>query len=383
MPATDRELIERARALAPAIQARSAEAARMRRPHDDSIRELVEAEIIPMFVPKRWGGSEANLQTMFEVVRAISAACPSTGWIAAFYIMHNIYVTKFPGQAQEELFGKRGYVLLPAASAPDMSARKTEGGWRVSGRALWGSGIVHADWVMMSGNAEDGQRAFLMPVEDVEILDTWHFTGMSGTGSNDYAAHDVFVPDHRTVPMSEFFEGVSEGTKLHDNPFYSIPFFIAAYCTILPVLTGSLEGALTAYEAIVERRVRNHTGTVVKDQQHVHITLGEFQIASRVAQDLARGVYDRSAAIMHKRRFTLEDRLDTKGIVAFVSNHCRDTANRMMTVCGSSSFHNDQPLQRIWRDLNTVCSHAFWDWDVTRELWGRRHLDLPLNNPLV
>jgi len=54
-----------------------------------------------------------------------------------------------------------------------------------------------------------------------------------------------------------------------------------------------------------------------------------------------------------------------------------------MAAAGASSFHLDQPLQRIWRDINAVCSHAFWDWDVTCEITGREHLGLPLNHPLV
>lgn len=119
MPATPAELLDRARALAPAIRARAAEAAMLRRPHDDSIRELIDAEIIQMLVPRRWGGSEAPLSTMLDVVEVIAAACPSTGWIAAFYIAHNTYILRFPERTQEELLGPRGYVLLPAAQAND------------------------------------------------------------------------------------------------------------------------------------------------------------------------------------------------------------------------------------------------------------------------
>lgn len=383
MAVSDAELIERARALAPAIQSRAAETAKLRRPHDDTIRELIEAGIIQMLVPERWGGSEASLPAAFEVVRAISAACPSTGWIAAFYIFHNTYVAKFAEQAQEELFGKKGYVLMPAASAPNMSAGQVDGGWKVSGRAIWGSGIMHADWVMISGEAEDGPRAFLMPVGDVEVLDTWHYAGMSGTGSADYVAKDVFVPGHRSIPMMDFFSGVSVGTKIHKNPMYSLPFFVAAFCTIAPVITGSYEGAVAAYQAIVERRIRNFSGSVVKEQQAAHIHLGDFHATATAADDLARALYKQVLETMGKREFTMEDRLIAKQRTAFMSNMCRDAANRIMSVSGSSSFHNDQPLQRIWRDLNTVCSHAFWDWDITRELVGRQHLGMPMNFPLV
>ena len=123
MPATDAELIQRARDLAPRIRERAAETERLRHPHDESIRDMIEAELIQMFVPRRFGGSEASLSTMLEVVEIISAACPSTGWIAAFYISHIIYVTKFPQAGQEELLGPKGYVLLPAAAAPCHSPR--------------------------------------------------------------------------------------------------------------------------------------------------------------------------------------------------------------------------------------------------------------------
>lgn len=383
MPATDAELVQRARDLAPTIRARAAEASALRRPHDDSIRELADAELLQMFVPRRWNGSEASLSTMMDVVEIISEACPSTGWITAFYISHNIYVAKFGEAVQEELFGPRGYVTLPAASAANMEARKVDGGWEVSGRAAWGSGVMHADWVLMSGKAPDGPRSFLMPIDAVEVLDTWHFAGMAGTGSNDYVARKVFVPDSHAITGAEFYSGATAGSRLHANPLFSIPFLISAYCTILPVITGSLKGALRAYEEIVEKRVRNFSGVVLKDQQHAHVQLGELQIATQAGSELARAVYRRAEEILATRDFTLEDRILAKGQTAFTSRHCRETANRMMAAAGASSFHLDQPLQRIWRDLNTVCSHAFWDWDVTCEITGRQHLGLPLNHPLV
>lgn len=380
---TDEQLIASARALAPAIRARAAETERLRRPHDDTMRELAEAGILQMFVPKRWGGSEARLGTMLDVVEEISSACVSTGWVTAFYIGHNIYVGKFDEQAQEEVFGPRGYTLLPAATAPTMVAERRPGGWEISGRASWGTGIMHADWVLVSGRTEEGPRSFLLPVSDVEVKDVWHYTGMAGTGSNDFVVDKVFVPDHRTVSGIDFHQGATAGSAIHANPLYATPFLVLAYCTIVGVLTGGLKGAMGEYETLVKRRVRNFSGVVVKDQQHAHIELGDMEIRTRIAGDLARQTFDRAEAMIGKRPITLEDRLAMKGHVAFVSKHCRDTANAMMANAGASSFHADMPLQRFWRDLNTVCSHAFWDWDATRELVGRQLLDLPPNNPLV
>lgn len=383
MPATNDQLLNRARALAPTIAARAAEAEELRKPHDATIAALVDAEIIQMLVPAKWGAPESDLPTMFAVVEEISAACVSTGWITSFYINHNVYAAKFSEQLQEEIFATRGFTLMPGANAPTMKATRTEGGWRVSGRASWGSGIMHADWVYVSGLTEEGPRAFALPFTDVQVEDVWNMTGMAGTGSNDIVIDDAFVPDYRVTIGSEFRAGPTAGSALYANPLYSMPQLPLAYCTVVGVLSGGLSGMMHAYQYVVDKRVRNFSGTVVKDQQQAHVTLGDLHIRTRIAHDLGRGLIDRATAILHNRPFTLDDRLALKAHLAFLSSHVRDTANAIMAAAGASSFHRNEPLQRFWRDLNTVCSHAFWDWDSTRELIGRQQLGLEPNHPLV
>ena len=106
-------------------------------------------------------------------------------------------------------------------------------------------------------------------------------------------------------------------------------------------------------------------------------------VAATVMLPPADEAIDPATIPMPALAFTVEDRVAAKGQAAFVSKLCRDTVNAMMAASGASSFHVDQPMQRIWRDLNTVASHAFWDWDVSREQVGRQHFGLPPTNPLV
>lgn len=377
------ELIGRAHDLLPTLKARAAETEVLRRPHDDTIRDLIDAGIVQMLVPKRWGGAESDLKTVYEVVDVLAQGCISTAWIASFYIGHNLYAAKLTPQAQDELFGPRGFVLLPAATAPTMKAEPVKGGWIISGRAPWGSGVMHADWVMVSGMThEKTPRSFVMPVADVAVVDTWRFTGMAGTGSNDIVAENVFVPDHRSIDGVALRKGATEGTALYGNPLYAIPLVPMSYTTIVPVLTGGLKGALSAFEAIVDRRVRNFSGDVVKDQQHAHIVMGEMQIATRAVDVLGRAHIDRTEALVQSG-FTTEDRIALKGSAAYLARTGREVMQAMMAAAGSSNYHHDQPIQRFWRDLATVTSHAFWDWDISREQVGRRHFGLPINNPIV
>ena len=86
MGVTKAQLVERVEALLPAIAARARESEIQRRPHDDTISELVAAGIFQALVPKIYGGHELNLDTHAAIVRAISSADMSTGWVSAFYI---------------------------------------------------------------------------------------------------------------------------------------------------------------------------------------------------------------------------------------------------------------------------------------------------------
>src|SRR5690606_35072705 len=81
------------------------------------------------------------------------------------------------------------------------------------GRWSFASGITHADWlwagaiVMENGAPRMTSRGpeiihVCMPTRDVEIHDTWYVSGLSGTGSNDFTATRVFVPERRILnPM--------------------------------------------------------------------------------------------------------------------------------------------------------------------------------------
>ena len=85
------------------------------------------------------------------------------------------------------------------------------GGYRVSGRWAFGSGILHSRWVIGNCVVIDGDgprltpsgapelRIVIAPVSSCHVLDTWHTAGLRGTGSHDYTFDDVFVPDDWTL----------------------------------------------------------------------------------------------------------------------------------------------------------------------------------------
>lgn len=384
MAATKAELVGRAKELVPGIAARAEACEQLRAPHDDTIRELIDAQLFELLVPKRWGGHELGLDAQIEIVEVLSSACMSTGWIAAFYMGHNWMAIKYSEQAQAEIFDGKPYALIPAAGAPTLTAKRVDGGWLVSGRATWGSGIMHADWVLAAGMDDEGTaRQFLLPATDVTIDDVWYMSGMAGTGSNDFVANEAFVPDHRSLPAAEFFDGKSAGARQHDNPFYQMPVLPFIWCETMAVFSGALRGALNAYDETVCKRVTTHAGAVLKDQQHSHINLGEAHTSVLIAESLVQDQLRKTEPLVSGGVADMALRTELKARAGFIVEHCRTSINRMAHKAGATNFRTDAPLQRFFRDINVLATHAFWDWSVCREQLGRVRLGLDPNNPLL
>src|SRR5438477_361721 len=81
---------------------------------------------------------------------------------------------------------------------------RVEGGYRLSGTWSFASGCDIAQWGKLGaliappgkepppGQATQG-AFFLVPVEDLEIVDNWFVCGLAGTGSKDIVVKDAFV----------------------------------------------------------------------------------------------------------------------------------------------------------------------------------------------
>src|SRR3546814_925376 len=200
------EMIARAEALVPMVAARAAETDARRAVPDDLIAAMIDAELFATIAPRDYGGFELGLDTYSEIVRRISAASPSTGWVTAFLMGAAWRVLTFPREGQEEIYGGRNYVLGAGAAQPITGIERVEGGYRLTGRTAWNSGASHAEWFTINGLLIEEGRApelliFALPCHDVTIIDNWHIMGMQGTASCDIEVDRAFVPDRRSAPF--------------------------------------------------------------------------------------------------------------------------------------------------------------------------------------
>ena len=190
------------------------------------------------FVAERYGGYEIDMSTYVDIGLAVAEADPSMGWITTFYMEHNWLLTMFAEELQDEVFGAQPFVLAPGSVNPSGRAVPTgDGTYTLSGHWTFGTGICHADWVLVSGkidgDAIDAPRSFLLPVDEVEVKDTWHVDGMAATGSRDIVVTDVVVPERRVslMPPPHVF------AKPGDPYLHRIP--IAPFLSLTAALPGA------------------------------------------------------------------------------------------------------------------------------------------------
>ena len=386
---SERGLIDALKSLVPLVREHAAEAERQRKPVDAVMQAIEDTGAYRWFVPKAYGGFEYSLSGFMEVGVALGEACASHAWVTTFCMEHNWLLALYDKPAQDDIFGQHPYIIAPGSLAPNGKATPVDGGYRITGRWQWGTGVMHSGWVMVGaitpveGRENPMLGMYVLPIDEAEVIDTWHIEGMVGTGSNDIAVHDVFVPAHRVVDLAMVRDGTSPGAQLHDSPIYKMP--------MLPVLgltaTAPLVGAANNAVKLFEERMQGRTvyGTTNKQSEralaqsrlaHTKVEMGSlmnhlFHVARQVEEWGERG---EPCPELERARLRVE--------IGHLVRRARNVVRDSVEACGASAHFLDNPLQRALRDLNTASCHTVFDLDLSTEIYGRLLVGLPANAPI-
>jgi 3-hydroxy-9,10-secoandrosta-1,3,5(10)-triene-9,17-dione monooxygenase len=368
------ELVARARALTPLLAAHAAEAERLRRPVDEVIEAMRRSGIFRMMVPKKYGGLELDLDTFLEVGLALGEGDASLAWNASFYIEHNWMLCQFPAAFQVDLFGRQPYALAPAALSPNGVAEPVDGGFRLNGRWAWGTGIMHADWVLVGAIVKSDAptpdlRFFALPRGDVKVEDVWFVDGMAGTGSNDILIENAIVPAERTVSIVAMSAGTAHGSKLHAGPLCRTPMLPILSLTAAMPAVAQARAAVRGFRERMQERTR--LGSPVKQaaKPASQMRLARAEIESRQAESLLRELV---AEVMSLRNeASLADRARWAASFALAVDQSKRVLLAISEASGASAHFQQHPLQRAVRDVNTLSCHLVFDLDARLEAFGR------------
>ena len=207
-------LLANARALRPLLESRAAANESAGTLADDVVEALHDARIFGMFVPRTLGGSELTPTQGLEVLEEIAYADGSTGWVVMAASVSTSTGAAFLGDdLVREMFGGQRTPVIAGHGAPVGKAVARIGGYLLSGNWSYGSGVKHAQYIHSGGMVVDSNgvplrgktgapepRIFVLPRKHFQFNGNWDVLGLRATGSIDYSASEVFVPEEATHP---------------------------------------------------------------------------------------------------------------------------------------------------------------------------------------
>ncbi|NMO16285.1 hypothetical protein HPC49_27085 [Pyxidicoccus fallax] len=384
-PLTHAEAVARAKALVPRVRALAGEAESRRRVPEPMIRDFIDAGLVRLLTPRRFGGHELGLDAFIDATLEIAKADGSMGWCFSFLNIHSWLLAMMPEAAQQEVWSADPDACIANVNVPGGQATPVEGGYRLTGVWPWASGIQHCGWAILAGivpAAAGGEpsppdvRLFVVPRADFQVKDTWFVAGQRGTGSNHVAVTDAFVPEHRNARLVDVREGQSPGSKVHEAPLYKLPFLPPMASSLVAPIIGAALGAYETWREATRTRFTMYSRDQVATLSHQQIRMAETSAELDSAQLLLRRALDtqRPGGML-----TLEQRVRTRRDYAYAATLCVRAVERLYTASGAAANFESNPLQRYWRDVHAMAVHSGINPDAAGENFGRLELGLPLN----
>ncbi len=384
---TSQSIITSMTELSPQFLEKAEIAEQQRRPDDTLWDAIRSSGYFNMLVPKVFGGLEAEIDDVIDATLPIARGCASTAWVALFGLVHNRHMAAFSPEFQEELFGDGRYGIIASATIPIGKAEKTEGGYHLTGRWKWATCVTQADWVLVVASTDiDGETvtgSFMIPSDQLEIVDTWKTAGMRATGTHDVVGEKIFVPEHRANLVAAARDGANAGGMSHNNPIYRVPLSpLLAFTTAIPLL-GAAQSAVQFYRERLSVHVKRGTSGAQSDKQRSQIRLAEADTMVAIAEQVIRhSMRENLGAVTNPPADQVAFRSKLRAQMSYAAKLCKDAVLHVCEANGSSIYFQNNPIQRVLRDVMVMTSHVIFDYDVTMEQHGRGMMGLEPNTAI-
>jgi alkylation response protein AidB-like acyl-CoA dehydrogenase len=369
------DLLRRAAGLVPVLRGRAAETEQLRQIPSATVQDIVDAGLLRIATPARYGGHGHEINLMFDVAMELGRGCGSTAWCYAVWSIHNWMLGHWPEEAQEEYFADGPNTLSSSAFAPTGRLEPVDGGFRLSGRWDFSSGCDAGAWAMLGAMSPTGPVFALVPRPYYAVIDTWFVAGLSGTGSKDIEVRDAFVPAHRVASMESLNTGRTPGWALHQRASYRLPMMSLLPFTLASPLVGMAQGAV---EEFVER-MKGKTGPGrTADSVALQIRLAESSaevdaarllVQERTSGLIARAGRDEAIDPAEQARYRRDH--------GYVARLCVHAVNRLFEASGGHALYQSQAMQRFFRDVHAGSHQVALSWDNVAEAYGRAAFGLP------
>jgi 3-hydroxy-9,10-secoandrosta-1,3,5(10)-triene-9,17-dione monooxygenase len=369
---TEREVLARAERIAETLVDRQQETEERGFYALDTHEALLKAGFYRLLVPRRYGGYEFGIDTHMQVVARLARGCASTAWMYTFGASHaHLAATLFGEQAQNELFAG-GDFICPGVVAPAGFAEPAEdGGWIVDGVFRYASGSPYAthfvgQTLIAGADGEPpGQMMFIVPRNQWRRLDDWGSQlGLKGSGSFSVKIEKAHIPAYYALPGTHMglisVVGGTPGLRLHGNTLYGGSVLAPLNFQVGALAVGMATAALDVYGELTRERPNAFPpfGRRAEDpdfQLRYGEAAGRIAAARAAMADMLRQWHETAELGNATREVELRMSIISREIVRLAWSTVSEI---LFPTAGTSAVRAGERLERIWRDMSTLHTHA-------------------------
>ncbi len=352
---------------------------------DEEIQLLRTSGLLPLVVPRRYGGAGASWAEALKIVQELSKADGSIGQLYGNHLNLTTLAEVGGTPAQAEFYYRetvdRNLFWANAINTRDERLKLTPEGdhYRANGVKSFATGVIEADYRVFSAVQEGVEipPIFVIPKDREGLVynDDWDNIGQRRTASGSFTFNNVYVAADEILGPPNNPEGAF-GTFLG----------IVAQLTKTYIYLGIAEGAFEAGTQYTSKQTRPWiTSGVDRSTKDPYILqhYGEFWIQLQAAINFAdqtaqkvNAAWDKKDALTHQERG--EVAVSVSAAKALATKAGLEIASRIFEVTGSRSTATQYGLDRYWRDLRTFTLHDPVDYKL-RDIgnWVLNH-ELPL-----
>ncbi len=345
------DLVAAAEAVSELVSANADEAEQLRRLPQTTVDALVEAELMRMAVPVAYGGPEADPLTMLSAIETVARADGAAGWCTMIAATTSSQCLFLPPDSARAIYGDPT-VVTGGVFAPNGTGAVVDDRVTVDGRWPWGSGTQHCQWILGGTRCDDDTfRLCWFEASDVTFHDTWHTSGLRGTGSLDFSVDAVSVPLDRTIQP-----GRSRPTI--DIPLAHFPNFSLLAAGVASVSLGIARHAIDELVALAEGKRPLFSSKTLAESAYTQVELARAEAALRSARaflhDEVGRAWERAVA---GERVDVAARIGIRLAGANAALRGAEVADIAYMLAGGSSVYSSSVLQRCHRDAHVPTQH--------------------------
>jgi len=343
----------------------------------ENFADLSREGLLALTVPAALGGVGAGARDAARVLGIIGKADPSTALVLSMhYIQHLVMArsTRWPARLARKLAREtiEGVALINAlrvepelgsparGGLPATIARRTETGWRLSGRKIYSTGAPILKWYVVWARTDEAETRvglFLVPagLPGTRIEESWDHLGLRASGSHTVVFDNVVFPLDHEIDVRK-----PDDWKAPDPTQATVhTIFVAA------IYDGIARAARDWLITFLKERVPANLGAPLATLPRVQEVLGGIEARLAVNARLIE-----SFAADFDRGFQLSA-IESNIVKLTVTNNAVKAVEDALSLTSNHGLSRTNPLERHYRDV--LCGRVHTPQDDSTRISAGRH----------